>query len=273
MADSTPERDKVAKEVIAWASISYAFGFAIVTIHTWRLGLPVIELLNQVYVWVGMPLAAVCFFAWKLLAIARDRTRSVSVELQEAVSQLGRSPTSADYRKVEHGFSSAGLLGSYVAWLLARHRKRLEQEQQRATDQSSVQSDATARWASSAVAFAKGVLAIRTLTEFLRGIVAVGFLLGLYVWVGYPSLSQSLGGGKPTVVTVVVEADALAEGLANAQVTDPPPKTRTLQARLLYRTADAVHLELEAGRRVSIASKSVRAIVWPTDGQRDWWEL
>ena len=50
------------KTAVAWGSLSYAFGFVTVMLHTWRLGFPVLELLSGVYIWIGLPLAIFAFF-------------------------------------------------------------------------------------------------------------------------------------------------------------------------------------------------------------------
>ena len=64
MANFLKESEGKQLEVlISWASIAYALGFVTVMIHTARLGIPVIELIEPIYVWIGLPLALVVFSA------------------------------------------------------------------------------------------------------------------------------------------------------------------------------------------------------------------
>src|ERR1700733_3353806 len=51
-------------EIIGDASLSYAFCFFTILTHTAQLGVPIVDLAEPLYVWVGLPIAAVTFF-WK----------------------------------------------------------------------------------------------------------------------------------------------------------------------------------------------------------------
>jgi hypothetical protein len=84
--NSTDGEDWV-KSVLAWGSLSYACGFVTVTAHTWRLGLPVIQLIEPIYVWIGLPVAVVAFFSKKLYLYFRVRGSSVAEQLRTS-SQL-----------------------------------------------------------------------------------------------------------------------------------------------------------------------------------------
>jgi hypothetical protein len=45
-------------------------------LHTYRLGLPVVELIEPIYIWVGLPLAVVLYFIGQLLAAFRATRRN-----------------------------------------------------------------------------------------------------------------------------------------------------------------------------------------------------
>src|SRR6187399_2481245 len=57
------------ERVVRYGAVAYAFGFLVVMTHTWRLGLPVITLVDPVYVWLGLPFALVAL-AWARLEAA-----------------------------------------------------------------------------------------------------------------------------------------------------------------------------------------------------------
>src|SRR5438128_2625054 len=82
------ETETGVKSIIAWASISYAFGFATVTLHTYRLGLPVLEVLSAVYIWIGLPLALVAFFGRSLALFFKARALGRATQLRESWRNL-----------------------------------------------------------------------------------------------------------------------------------------------------------------------------------------
>ncbi|HYK61081.1 MAG TPA: hypothetical protein VEV85_16735 [Bryobacteraceae bacterium] len=46
--------------------MAYGFGFLTVMVHTYPLGVPALQLIEPVNVWIGAPLAGVVFFLDKL---------------------------------------------------------------------------------------------------------------------------------------------------------------------------------------------------------------
>ena len=54
-------QSKQLQSILAWVSVAYALGFITVMVHTAQLGIPIIQLLEPVYILVGVPLAIVAF--------------------------------------------------------------------------------------------------------------------------------------------------------------------------------------------------------------------
>jgi len=52
--------------ILKWGAVAYGFGFLTVMVHTYLLGVPVLQLIEPVNVWIGAPLAGVVFFLDKL---------------------------------------------------------------------------------------------------------------------------------------------------------------------------------------------------------------
>src|SRR5262245_34827949 len=76
------------KTIVAWGSLSYAFGFVTVMLHTWRLGFPVLDLLSAVYVWVGLPLTLVAVFSKQLVRYFTTKGRELGNELRTSWQHL-----------------------------------------------------------------------------------------------------------------------------------------------------------------------------------------
>src|SRR5262245_12223709 len=70
--------------VLTYGAVSYGFGFLVVMLHTWRLGLPVISLADPIYVWLGLPFAIVAFYATPIFTVVRNRAIDVTASTAEA---------------------------------------------------------------------------------------------------------------------------------------------------------------------------------------------
>lgn len=47
--------------LLTWVTISYGIGFLTVIVNTYKLGIPVIKLLEPVYIIIGLPITVVIF--------------------------------------------------------------------------------------------------------------------------------------------------------------------------------------------------------------------
>lgn len=59
---------------LKWGAVAYGLGFVTVMFHTRKIGIPVIQLVEPVNIWIGLPLAVVLFF---------KRLYTVSIEGRE----------------------------------------------------------------------------------------------------------------------------------------------------------------------------------------------
>src|SRR5687768_7852624 len=77
------------ERALAYAALSYGFGFVVVMLHTARLGFPVIGLLEPIYVLIGLPLAAVAFFGNQLNTFIRQRAAEARDSLKVFAHSFG----------------------------------------------------------------------------------------------------------------------------------------------------------------------------------------
>jgi hypothetical protein len=79
---------KQLQSILAWGSVTYALGFVTVMAHTARLGIPIIQLLEPVYVLVGAPLAVVAFFSRELWRLVKARTAKLTSKLEQIKAEV-----------------------------------------------------------------------------------------------------------------------------------------------------------------------------------------
>ncbi|HYL87063.1 MAG TPA: hypothetical protein VE263_22765 [Candidatus Angelobacter sp.] len=70
--------------ILKWGAVSYACGFLIVMIHTARLGIPALQLIEPINIWIGLPIAIVLFFFDKLIDQWKRALAALDHELTEA---------------------------------------------------------------------------------------------------------------------------------------------------------------------------------------------
>ncbi len=274
---SEPDTESTVKTVLAWGSVSYAFGFFTVTLHTARLGLPVIELIQPVYVWIGLPLAAVAFFSKRILQYFRVRSAELAAEFRSSLGALSAKVEPAEINLV------AEMLGAISALPVLRLvlfpslqrlvHKYLEPVLIRTKDDFPQAHDRQVRLIHRLVTFARLFAACQGFMNLINYALLLVLTLALYVWFIYPSIPQGIGGGKATSVRLVVEKDALPPEIISQkkerQLSAGPVdvKTVVLPATLLYLTKDFFFVDLRSGTRLSIKSGAIQAVEWsPKNG-------
>ena len=65
-------------------------------LHTARMGIPVLELIGPINVWIGAPLAVVIFFSRKLWLMVKNRTETLQEELAELQEQTSKLVAAQD---------------------------------------------------------------------------------------------------------------------------------------------------------------------------------
>ncbi len=251
------------KAVVAWGSLSYALGFVTVMLHTWRLGFPVLELLSAVYVWVGLPLTIVAFFSKYLARYFAARGAKFGNELRTSWEHL-----TGDVRRDAQIASQSFAVVVSLLPMLGIFRSLLERLIQRAGVQTTVTSERALKYLQRLGAVLQGLSAIRKLlqTVELAGLIVGG--IWLYVWVAYPLIPQSLGGGRPTTVRLVILTEKASAFLPDLQdpgakpVLDGMKTAMTSKMKLLYTTKDNYYLSSQTGSRVSLSKDAVAGVVW-----------
>jgi hypothetical protein len=243
--DPSPVKSSIEK-LVAWASVAYAAGFVTIVIHTARLNIPVLELLEPIYVWVGAPLALVAFFFHSIVQWLRRKGREVATAYSEAGS-LRKHLLGGEFA-LPIPIGPFGIVQTEIP-LRGRFGKIV----------------GTAIWA--VVIYSATMRALRLATYVVLG---VGAILA-YVWFLYPKVPYSLGGGSPAVVRLALDSEKIPpqlpllfreEGTAPG-VSNPTRLTEPLQ--LLYATESTLFVRA-AGEIVSVERNDVTAIVWCSGG-------
>ncbi len=250
------------KSALAWGSVAYAFGFITVMLHTARLGFPVLELLGGVYIWIGAPIAIVCFFSLRIVAFFQQRATRLAAETRASWVDLTGATAPADNVDLISRFAGEmrsitpffGLVRGPIETVLVHALKD--------------QSESSRRLLSRLVAFIRGFNAIFGFFQLLLTII---YLLGAvyaYVWLIYPVIPQNIGGGAPALVRLVVVVEKIPQGLSSlprlsASAQGVAGKTEiTRIVKLLYATKECVYIEESDGTRLSLRNDAIGGIIW-----------
>jgi hypothetical protein len=259
----------------AWGGIAYTFGFLIVLLHTSRLGLPVIELLNPVLIWIGVPLALVTFFSSRLFKLLRGRMDAARAELalliEEAPvqspvfhSELPKAfPTERVAKEASEAMPSL-IFRPASAWVIRRWLQFFLSR----VPSTPERGEALARAGERSIRMLRTAAAIR---YFLNAVIFTGmilFVVGVYVWTIYPRIPQSAGGGKPAWVRLALKSDAIPQEIQSDLLTAPANGLGTEGSfmtdpiQLLYTAKDAIYIRTNTGRAMSISKGGVLGTVW-----------
>ena len=253
-----PEEDKgLVEQVITWASVLYAAGFFIVLLHTWRLGLPVLDLVQAVYVWIGIPLAVCAYFANQPWRYLRSRVEAESVVLRNSLRSSPLPESELITKVIER------VAPLFLSDFLTLQLFNIVMSQLR--PQFSVDSKlgkAALRLLHLGLRLRAGISAAFTLVTLAIGAAIVAGILVAYVWIVYPRLPQSLGGGAPARVRLVLDVTKVSPdfskvaGLGASWSKDGPPFL-TSELTLLYKTADGFWLSSSGGGAPFLLDKSM----------------
>ena len=265
LTPTTSETESDVKTVLAWASISYAFGFATVTLHTYRLGLPVLEILSAVYIWIGLPLATVAFFSKRLARLVKAAAVKRATVLRESWVKATEQTDEKDLNVVAMAFSFVATVLPPLSLLEPSLTRLVE----RANIGDSKGAKRAALYLKRLAALVTGARAVFDLAYILYALLTAIFLVYLYVWQLYPLIPQTLGGGRPRTVQLVILSDksaAISPYIQQQQPTPGPvPVAKSIVTpplTLLYMTKENYYLQSKDGRRFSLSAAAVEGVVW-----------
>jgi hypothetical protein len=275
------DTERAVKAVLAWGSVSYAFGFFTVTMHTAKLGLPMIELLQPTYIWVGLPLAIVAFFGRWLMNHLRRKGAAMAAEFRSLLEtfvdhgESSRGPLTDAMKRATDALST--LLNRHVPLFPLRYRFRpllrcvpyasqYFEKKQNDMPQEQIVAIVQACRRFTLIAYTSSIAAIFL---YLLSIVSwLGLAAFIYVAAIYPAIPQGIGGGKAVPVRLVLDRDALPPGLVEQQQetrnrTDATTSKTVVQtATLLYATKEFFFVDLGSNNRLSIKASSIQAVQW-----------
>jgi hypothetical protein len=252
---------------VAWAAISYAFGFLIVLLHTARLGLPVLELLKPVYVWIGLPLALVAYFANQLVEPVRRRAKAIRQKFTEALGH-GVEPHRTLQENADALIEALGLIGPIPRFVTNAYRSVLYRliavRSKPPTKTKSV--DRILFYTALSL---RALDAVRSVANLALYIFAICLLLFTYVWIVYPTIPQSLGGGAPTKVRLILKRNQIPEflrgsvGMSLTRTLDDSSESFVSDSvTLFYTTADGVYFEDKQGRIILLRKEALIGAIW-----------
>nr|WP_159373703.1 hypothetical protein [Cupriavidus taiwanensis] len=282
-----PLAEERVKSLVTWTSISYACGFFIVLLHTWRLGLPVIELIHPIYVWIGVPLAMFGYFLDHIFGYfqrgASEAMEDVRTGWSRATGLDASGDLSDDLLKALRPALFLGPLSYPVARLMNRWLCSVATKEDQRAKQLKTPADYAA-WSTHLrrlLGWVHMVLAVARSFTLLVYALYLGLLVMLYVWTLYPQIPQSLGGGKPSSATLVVEASALPTSLlartGGLAMEATEKATVSLPVWMLYGTKEAYFVRVRTpsnedaktafrwhvtGETLSIKAETVKSISW-----------
>ena len=262
--------------VLKWGAVAYAFGFFTVMIHTRKLGLPVLELTEPINIWIGLPLAIVAFFLdkiWNVIKKSQERLREdLETALQQRDSMKNWSTPQQLYDSVIEVLDQTRILfrpGSH--WLPKKaFRRILEKRFLRAPDGGAAMLRIWGRMLFSL----RTVSAVRAFNTVTSYVVAILVACVVYVSAIYPVIPQSMGGGKPTTVRLIVNTEKIPRGAeviramfpteatTRQQATNEPKASETVAVILHYQTDHAYYVSLRSGPIISLDHDAVDGIIF-----------
>jgi hypothetical protein len=117
------------------------------------------------------------------------------------------------------------------------------------------------------VAVLKGLSAVMGFLNLLGTAIAVIASIYVYVWLIYPNIPQSFGGGAPTQIQLVVSVEKIAPELYDVIGIDQHERGSSKSAitdelLLLYTTSDQYYVRAGKNVHLSISKSAVEGAVW-----------
>ena len=265
--EPTDDRKALAERLIAWASVAYGLGFAVVLLHTARLGVPVLELVKPIYILIGLPLALLAFFSRQILKWLRAEAIANRDELAAALREqhILESDQQKDViEKVVRSLSRA-MPWYFPAKAFGRALGRLLQRAHVGQDSASGRSLFSTQILDGYVRSLEGAVALKRLMNLVLLVAVSGFLVYQYVWELYPKMPMAYGGGAPTSVQLIIDASKVPSDIARlmgAANVGGEESSLTAKLDLLYITSNAYLVRPQQGSVLSIDREAVNGVLF-----------
>ena len=261
------------KAIIAWGSISYAFGFVTIMLHTARLGFPVLELLQAVYIWIGLPLTLVAFFSMRIIRFLKKKAGDHAKALSESWQQLRADVAPADLDVVSSFLGVLVVILPGLNLIPQQAIRLLRIPFDRLLNREGEESPAAAQraklWLHRFVGFIKGMEAFFGFIRLFNIALIIAVGLYAYVWHLYPIIPQSYGGGAPSKVKLLVNTEKIPNNCPGIEAISPdvkngkqPKVVLTNELELLYKSKDQYYLKGNKGVLVSLSKNTIEGVIW-----------
>jgi hypothetical protein len=245
--------------VIAWTSVAYASGFFVVLLHTARLGLPVIELIEPVYVWIGLPFAILGFFADRLLSLLRARSMLHRDQLLNALRKSEGGTDLAGEVNFMSGFvdEASRLMPWFVPakWVAASIGRRIEKMLVAAGPDSERRSKLL-RLLDFQMRALRAANAVQGIINLANIAVLTAGSIFFYVIEVYPRIPQAYGGGAPISVRLLVDSTKVPSLVAANRT----GVILSSQVDLLYHAADTYWIRSAKSAQGCVLDPTVDAL-------------
>lgn len=220
MAEGTSKWRDI-EPILKWGAVSYACGFLIVMIHTARLGIPALQLIEPINVWIGLPIAIVLFFFEKLIGQWNRAMENLDRELTEAAALADKIGKERDPDKVFDWIVNAVVLAfattfvfpsmDLFGFLMKKIYELFRPKFIAALDKASPDEKRAVaqRWLGRVLSAAAFVAGVQRFVYVFVELVVILLACFLYVIVLYPRIPQTYGGGRPMEVQLIVDAESI----------------------------------------------------------------
>ena len=242
MAEGTSKWRDI-EPILKWGAVSYACGFLIVMIHTARLGIPALQLIEPINIWIGLPVTIVLFFFDKLINKWKRAMEELDRELTEAVALAVKIGKEKDpdqvydliVNTIVRAFSSTfvfpsvnpseflmkKIFGYYRTKFTAALTETLP-ERKRLVAQG---------WLWRVLSVAAFFAAVQRFVNVIVELAVMLIACSLYVGVLYSRIPQTYGGGRPMDVQVIIDAESIPQESSYFRDVLPPQSKSTGQTQ------------------------------------------
>lgn len=278
---------KQIENFLAWGSIAYLMGFFTVLVHTASLGIPIIEIIKPIYIWIGLPLAIVVFslrWLWELLKTRLNKIKNELDSTKEEIISLEKNYPNLSANDLAIAFSelSSSVISiipfpfHFAIILLSKWQQKnvphiIEKALRDSKDEVEKQ-----KYIKTNFKFLKrSVFVYRIIGEIIRAIRFFAYLSLIplacyfYIFYVYPKIPQSYGGGRPISVVMMIDTENLPQDSSALQDIFPKSSNysesktnETVKIKILYSTSEQYYITSGSGIIMSLDKSLVKGIVW-----------